>query len=73
MAKRNYTEAVNIALQGAQVLLQKGQFSSGTDLALLLIEAYSTASVPVSVDTLGNLYFIIHLGVYNNLSLSLYR
>ncbi|XP_060601931.1 Golgi to ER traffic protein 4 homolog [Ruditapes philippinarum] len=47
---KKYAEAIDLLYNGSQTLLHHKQYSSGTDLALLLIDVLNTAKTPVSED-----------------------
>jgi hypothetical protein len=48
--------ASDVLFQSAQLLLQKGQIGSGTDLALYMIELWTTKEVPCGDSERGRLW-----------------
>eukprot|EP01136_Pigoraptor_vietnamica_P025579 Opistho-1_new@79705 len=55
MTQKNYDDAISLVLSGAKLLLEKGQQTSGGDLAILLVEAYEGANAAVEEKLLVNL------------------
>ncbi|XP_074647420.1 Golgi to ER traffic protein 4 homolog [Tubulanus polymorphus] len=57
-AQKKYAEAIDLIYTGASTLLDHGQFESGADLAMLLIEILNSANIPASDQTIDKLISI---------------
>ncbi|KAI5806629.1 hypothetical protein DFH27DRAFT_548941 [Peziza echinospora] len=57
----NYDAAIAILFTGAQALLKAGQFSSGGDLCVLLIDVYHTAGVKPSPASKAKIFTLLSL------------
>ncbi|KAL5019328.1 hypothetical protein ScPMuIL_005050 [Solemya velum] len=55
MNQKKYTEAVDLLYNGSLTLLKHNQYSSGADLAMLLIEVLKTSFSPVTEDTIDKI------------------
>ncbi|XP_058951448.2 Golgi to ER traffic protein 4 homolog [Pocillopora verrucosa] len=60
-SQKSYDEALEIVHNGACLLLKHKQERSGTDLALLMLECFRTAKVPVGEDALDKIKSLFEL------------
>lgn len=61
ISQKSYDEAIEIVHNGACLFLKHRQEGSGNDLALLMLECFRTAKVPVGDDTLGKIKSLFEL------------
>ncbi|EWC45083.1 hypothetical protein DRE_06222 [Drechslerella stenobrocha 248] len=61
LKQSNPDSAIEILFSGAQSLLQASQFASGGDLALSLLEVYTTHSIPCDPTSKARIYTLLSL------------
>ncbi|XP_033630590.1 Golgi to ER traffic protein 4 homolog [Asterias rubens] len=52
MTQKKHAEAVELMYNGATLLLSHNQYASGTDLCLLLVDAFNTSDAPVNTENI---------------------